>query len=565
MAEATAQIVRDTYARIVLEAGRAAPSGSIWPRLLVNLGGCGTAAGGEAVAAAIRAEVRRLGLGARVVAAGCAGDCWAAPSALVQRPDGTEIQSAGLTPDQVPAWVESAVAGGPDQGNGLPAGVPLRDQAFFQPQETRLLARSGRVDPVSVEEALSDGLYRGFAKALAELTPESVIAEVERSGLRGRGGAFFPVHIKWQGCRAAGRGPRYLVVNAEEGEPGIYKDRHLMEGDPHRMIEGILIAAYAIGADRAFVYINGEAPISFRRLGAAIERARSVGLVGERILGSDFSLQIELRRGAGGYVLGEETTMLNSIEGRRSEPRLRPPFPVESGVYGAPTVINNAETIANLPGIIDRGADWFRSVGPDGASGTKLVNLAGNVRRPGLAEVAFGTPVRVIVDEIGGGLRSGQLTGLHIGGPSGSLVGPAAIETPYDPPSLQQSGGLLGAGGVVPFAESTCPVDLARYLTRYNREESCGKCTPCREGTPRLWDLLGEITSGQATPATLERIEGLSDVVTTASLCGLGQMAPNPIRTLLQNFPDEVRRHVVDRRCSAGVCRFAAAAGPARE
>ena len=293
---------------------------------------------------------------------------------------------------------------------------------------------------------------------------------------------------------------------------------------------------------------------------AAVDRVRSVGLIGQRILGSDFACEVELRQGAGGYILGEETTLINSVEGRRPEPRLRPPFPTEAGLNALPTVINNAETLANVPGIVDRGADWFVSAGAPGATGTKLINLAGPIHRPGLVEVPMGTPMRTVIDEIGGGLTAGRLTGIHVGGPSGSLVGPELIDTPLEPAALQQVGGILGAGGVVPFTERACPVQLARYLTLYNRLESCGKCTPCREGTPRLLDLLGGITGGTATPATLDQVNYLNDVLTVASLCGLGQMAPNPIRSLLQHFPEEVRAHLEEHRCTAGVCRFEQAA-----
>jgi NADH:ubiquinone oxidoreductase subunit F (NADH-binding)/NADH:ubiquinone oxidoreductase subunit E len=430
---------------------------------------------------------------------GCAGNCW-----------------------QAPAW----------STDGGATWQSADGQTWHAPGELRLLRQVGRMDP------LDTGAYEALAKAQA-MGSDAVWRLVNDSGLRGRGGAYFPVGTKWQTARNTEAGRKVLLVNAEEGEPGIYKDRHLLEGDPHRVIEGIQIAALGMGATDIVIFLNGEAHLARERLLAALERSRGMGA--ERV-------PVEVRLGSGGYVLGEETALINVIHGQRSEPLSRPPFPAVSGLYASPTVINNVETLTNLPDIVLHGADWFRSVGTSQNPGTKLVSLGGAVRQPGLYEVPLGTPLHSIIDECGGG-ATGELGSLLVGGPSGSILPPGLLDTAFDVQPLQAVAGVLGAGGIVPLTADQCPVQAVRELTAYNSRESCGKCTPCREGTVRLLHMFDDLPH-----ADLETLSELNDVLAFGSLCGLGQMAPNPIRALLRHFGELMAEHM------HGDCRFGACA-----
>jgi len=394
----------------------------------------------------------------------------------------------------------------------------------------RLLARCGRIDPTSIDDAIAAGAYEGLRVATA-MEPDAIVRVVDEAGLEGRGGAYFPVAAKWSGARTH-PGPRYLVVNAEEGEPGVFKDRHLIEGDPHLLIEGIFIAARAIEADAVYVYVNGEAALAAERLSSAIEQARASGLLG------DDPPRIEIRRGAGGYVCGEESVILSSIEGERAVPRLRPPFPVEAGLFGRPTVINNVESLCNLPGILREGASAFRACGTLEHPGTKLICLSGAIRDPGVYEVPFGTPVRHVIDVIGGGAADGRpIRALLFGGPSGTLLPPALWDAPFAPGKLDASGASPGAGGIVAIDDSMSIRDIVRHLSAYNAAESCGKCTPCREGTVRMVELLDVMPADVAT-----RLDELSEALIAASLCGLGQMAPLPYMSARRHFGDELLR-----------------------
>ena len=384
--------------------------------------------------------------------------------------------------------------------------------------------------------------YEALEAAL-KLGSDAVWQLVKDSGLRGRGGAYFPVGAKWETARDTPAEKKFLLVNAEEGEPGIYKDRHLLEGDPHRVVEGALIAAVGIGATNVVIFVNGEARLSRERLMTALDKARQLGVV---------HIPTEVRLGAGGYVLGEETALINAVHGQRAEPLARPPFPAVSGLQASPTVINNVETLANLPDIVRYGADWFRSVGTTATPGTKLVSLAGAVRQPGLYEVPLGTSLGAILADYGGG-ASGELRAILVGGPSGSILPPSLLDTSLEVQALQAVGGVLGAGGIVPLTARQCVVCAVHELVAYNARESCGKCTPCREGTQRMLRHFDDLCRGRAPRDTLNTIEDLNDVLAYASLCGLGQMAPNPVRALLRHFPDDVREHL-GGRCSAGVC-----------
>jgi NADH:ubiquinone oxidoreductase subunit F (NADH-binding)/(2Fe-2S) ferredoxin len=487
-----------------------------------------------------------------VVAGGCNGMCHAQVLVEAVRTDGVRVTYRGIrpadaatlvseqadldrrVPDGADRWLVASGPGADAAGRGF---VPSSDAPFLAPQYRLLLRDVGAIDPASLDDYLARGGYASLAGALDEMAPQDVIAEVKTAGLIGRGGAFFPTAVKWQGCRAAPGDPKWLVVNAEEGEPGVYKDRHLLEGDPHRVIEGILIAAYAVGAGRGIFYINGEARLAQERVRHAVQQAQARGLLGERILGSAFSFDVEIRHGVGGYILGEETALLESIEGKRAMPRVRPPFPVERGLWGKPTVINNAETLANVRGILELGGSAFAAIG-QGASGTKLIGLSGNVARPGLVEIPFGTTMRQIVETCGGGVPNGhRLAAVLIGGPSGVFVPPTALDEPVQPRGVVPP----GTGGWVVLDDRQSILEATRALTRFNTVESCGKCTPCREGTVRLVELLDRFAEQRAAAADLDGLRELTEVVETASLCGLGQMAPRPILSALEHFRHEFK------------------------
>ena len=500
-------------------------------RVMVQVGQCSRAVGGGDVAEAL-IQALASSSNSHLVITGCDGACFAAPQVVINEPDGQTRYYSRVTPSDVLGVVNSL-----GSGEALRPSGDLED--FFTPQHLQVMAWCGQLDPSDVNDYVAVGGYASLADALSR-TPEEVIEQVLESGLQGRGGAYFPPARKWQGARAFPE-PRFLVVNAEEGEPGLFKDRHIMEGLPHRLLEGALIAAYATGVSRCYIYINAEAHLSVERAEAALQQARSHGLVGDNILDSGFGCEVEIRRGAGGYVCGEETTLLNTIEGRRREPRLRPPFPVESGLFRQPTVINNVETLANLPYILQRGPARYGQVGLESAPGTKLVCLSGAVRRPGLAEVPMGTTLHRVIDDIGGGAPAGKEIGVvAVGGPSSSVLPPAELDLELKPGILHPSGVVMGAGGIMVMDNSVSAIEVARRLATYNAAESCGKCTPCREGTPRMVEALDRLAEGNDPAAAVEELRYLSDIVGSASLCGLGQMAGGPVNSLLHFFGGEL-------------------------
>ena len=469
-----------------------------------------------------------------VVAAGCDGACFAATQVVVELPDGTARFFDRVGADGDFSQIVDAT-----EGNSYERIRPSAElEEFFSLQHVALMEGIGSVDPVSLDEYVAGSGYMGLADALS-MPPEAVIALVLEAGLLGRGGAYFPAARKWQAARRVDAARRHLVVNAEEGEPGVFKDRHLMEGNPHRIIEGAVIAAYAAGAENVVIYINAEADLSADRMAAALAVAEATGLVGEDVLGGGFDCAVTIRRGAGGYVCGEETTLLNTVEGRRREPRLRPPFPTDAGLYGEPTVINNAETLANLPAILRGGARRFASIGLNEARGTRLVSLSGAVRRPGLAEVSMGTTVRQVIDLVGGGVPAGRAAGFAaVGGPSSGLLPAGELDVPLRPGMLHASGVVMGAGGITVFDDRASPIQVAARLSQYNAAESCGKCTPCREGTPRIAEALGRLAAGEPENSDLQDLQDLAEIVGAASLCGLGQMAGNPVTSLLHFYGD---------------------------
>jgi NADH:ubiquinone oxidoreductase subunit F (NADH-binding)/NADH:ubiquinone oxidoreductase subunit E len=489
-------------------------------RLAVGLGTCGLAVGAGETLEVLRVETERRGLPFRVVAAGCNGMCWAQPVVEVLRDGRPRLTVGAVPPAVVPRLLNALVAAAPDEAIATGA-------EFMAPQRRVLLERCGMADPYDVADAIRHGTYAALARALDDGRPEAVIEEVRAAGLAGRGGAYFQTAVKWAACRAAAGAPKFLVLNGEEGEPGIFKDRHLMEGDPHRLLEAVLLAAFAAGASRAILYIHGEAELSAQRVGVALEQARAWGLVGERVLGSELSLEVEIRRGAGGFVLGEETALLESIEGQRAMPRTRPPFPVESGLYGRPTVINNVETLFAVPSIVERGGGWFAGLG--GGRGTKLFGLSGHLRRPGIVEMEIGCTLRTLIEDVGGGSATGRpIRAAVVGGPSGSVVHPRQ----FDEPLIPRGAVNPGTGGVVALDESFPVREAVRALLAFNMRESCGKCTPCREGTVRLLAMLD-------SPLDAAGVKSLAEALQLASLCGLGQAAPLSVLSGLAEFPAE--------------------------
>jgi NADH:ubiquinone oxidoreductase subunit F (NADH-binding) len=422
----------------------------------------------------------------------------------------------------------------------VPSQPAAESHPFFSRQTRIALDGCGTLESTHIDDYISNGGYSGLAASL-QRAPEQVIEEVKASGLRGRGGAYFPAALKWEAARNVRNTPKYLVVNCEEGEPGIFKDRHLMEGVPHRILEGAMIASYAAGVTEAIIYINAEAELSGERMGSAILAARALGLIGKNILESGFDLEVEIRRGAGGYVCGEETTLLNTLEGYRREPRLKPPFPTEAGLNAKPTVINNPETLASLPYILKNGASVFKAIGTEADAGTKIISLSGVVNRSGVAELPMGTTLRDIVDQVGGGPKTGSsLRMLGVGGPSSGIFPVSMLDTPIKGGMLHESGVMLGAGGVIVLDDRVSLLEVMRNLASYNANESCGKCTPCREGTPRMVDLVDKIAAGDGKSQDIEEMEYLARVVNSASLCGLGQAAGNPILSALHFFGDEL-------------------------
>jgi len=530
--------------------------------LLVCAGtGC-VSCGAFEVRQALETEVRRRGLDREVlvVTTGCNGFCERGPIVLVQ-PDGVFYQR--LTVGDVPVLVEEHLLKGrpvqrlmyvpPLESRPVPL---MKDIEFFKHQKLIVLRNRGRIDPESIDEYIAAEGYAAAAKALTGMTPEALIAEVAASGLRGRGGAGFPTGRKWEAARRAAGEPRYIVCNGDEGDPGAFMDRSVLEADPHAVIEGMIIGARAVGAARGFLYIRNEYPLALARVGHALEQARAYGLLGPDILGTGFDLDLEVVRGAGAFVSGEETALLASIEGGRAYPRQRPPYPAERGLWGRPTVINNVETWANVPAIIRRGSAWFAGLGTATSKGTKIFSLVGKIANTGLVEVPMGITLREIVYGIGGGIPNGrEFKAVQIGGPSGGCVPKSLLDLAVDYESLKAAGSMMGSGGMIVMDEDTCMVDIALYFLRFAEEESCGKCAPCRAGTAAMARVLAKITGGEGTADDLGRLEALAATVRQGSLCGLGQTAPNPILTTLRYFRDEYEAHVFDKRCPALVCK----------
>ncbi len=529
--------------------------------VLVCAGAGCVASGALDLSAAIQQALRKHGLHEEIniVHTGCLGPCAIGPVVVVY-PDGVFYQ--GVKPaDAEDLVVEHLLKGRVVQRLNFKTAtteqiIPaLQEIEFFQQQQKIVLRNCGAIDPTNIEEYIARDGYQALAKVLTEMTPDQVVEEVKKSGLRGRGGAGFPTGAKWAFTRKAPGTKKYVLCNADEGDPGAFMDRSVLEGDPHSVIEAMIIAAYAIGSDEGFVYVRAEYPLAVERLGMALEQARAMGLIGKNIMGTDFSFDLEIRMGSGAFVCGEETALMRSIEGKRGEPRPRPPFPAIAGLWEKPTLLNNVETYANIPVIILKGAEWFASIGTEKSKGTKVFALAGAVNNTGLVEVPVGTPLGEIIFDIGGGIPNGkQFKAAQIGGPSGGCIPKQHLNVPVDYESLQQLGAIMGSGGLIVMDDDTCMVDMARFFLDFVQDESCGKCIPCRIGTKRMLEIVERICAGRGVEGDVERLIALGEQIKDASLCGLGQTAPNPVLSAIRHFRDEFDAHIREKRCPAGVC-----------
>jgi NADH:ubiquinone oxidoreductase subunit F (NADH-binding)/(2Fe-2S) ferredoxin/NAD-dependent dihydropyrimidine dehydrogenase PreA subunit len=511
---------------------------------------------------ALEKEIRKHGLQeeVRVVITGCNGFCANGPI-IVEKPAGIFYQFVGEK--DVPYLVEEhLVKGNPAEKLMFSAGkgeapIPrMKDIPFFGKQRLIALANRGLIDPEDIDEYIAVGGYQALARALTELEPEGIIGVIKESGLRGRGGAGFPTGRKWEFCRNAAGDEKYVICNSDEGDPGAFMDRSIIESDPHAVLEGMTIGARAIGAARGFIYIRAEYPLALKRLTKAIEQAHDYGLLGEDILGSGFRFDITVSQGAGAFVCGEETSLISSLEGVLPEPRVRPPYPANAGYLGKPTNINNVETWANIPRIISHGAGWFNGIGTETSKGTKVFSLVGKVNNTGLVEVPMGITMREIVFDIGGGVpNQKRFKAVQTGGPSGGCIPESLLDTPVDYESLTKAGSIMGSGGMIVMDEETCMVEVSRYFLSFTQDESCGKCTPCREGTYHMLNILENITQGKGRESDLELLEEMGGLVKETALCGLGNTAPNPVLTTIKYFRDEYMAHIRDKRCPAGVCK----------
>ena len=505
----------------------------------------------DALQELLEAEIKQRGLDGRCVVkgVGCRGLCAAGPLVTVEPND---ILYKLVQESDIPAIAASVGAAKVERL------LEQTDTPFFRRQHKIVLENAGVVDPDRLEEYVAAGGYTALIKALTTMTPAEAVGEVTRSGLRGRGGAGFPAGLKWSTVAKSGKpGEKFVICNGDEGDPGAFMDRSVMEADPHRVLEGMAIAAYAVGASQGYVYVRAEYPLAVKRLRKAIRDATKAGLLGPNIAGSTFSFTVEIRLGAGAFVCGEETALIASIEGRRGQPRPRPPYPAMSGLWGKPTLINNVETLANIAPIIRRGGDWYASIGTEKSKGTKVFALTGRIVNSGLIEVPMGISLREIVFDIGGGIPGGRkFKAVQTGGPSGGCIPEQHLDMKIDYDSLASVGSMMGSGGMIIMDESSCMVDVAKFFMEFCRDESCGKCIPCRVGTAQMYDLLAKITAGVATLDDLALLEELCDVTKATSLCGLGMTAPNPVQTTLRYFRDEYIAHIVEGRCPAGVCKI---------
>ena len=522
--------------------------------------GCKSAGSKEVQLAFSRAiEAKGLSDEVMVVETGCHGFCEHGPLVIVY-PEGTfycqvkaedveEIVESHLFKGRI---VERLLYHEPLTHESIPNYSEIN---FYKKQHRLVLENCGAINPEQIEEYIAVGGYEALAKAVTTMSPEDVIEEIKKSGLRGRGGGGFPTGMKWQFAKASVSDKKYVICNADEGDPGAFMDRSVLEGDPHKILEGMAVCGYAIGADEGYIYVRAEYPLAIKRLRIAIEQAEAMGLLGENIFGSGFSFKLHIKEGAGAFVCGEETALMASIEGKRGMPRPRPPFPAVAGLWGKPTNINNVETFGNVAAIITNGADWYAGFGTEKSKGTKVFALTGKINNTGLAEVPMGITMREIIYDIGGGINGGKkFKAVQIGGPSGGCLPESMLDVSIDYDSLTAAGAMMGSGGLVVMDEDTCMVDVAKFFLNFTQSESCGKCTPCREGTKRMLEVLTRITEGQGREGDIELLEELARNIKETALCGLGQTAPNPVLSTLKYFRHEYEAHIKEKRCPAGAC-----------
>jgi NADH:ubiquinone oxidoreductase subunit F (NADH-binding)/(2Fe-2S) ferredoxin len=548
------------------------------PVVLVGMGTCGLANGAQKVFDAFKSELASYEGKVSVVPTGCVGYCAKEVIVDIKLPGHPRLSYSEVMPDDVPRIIEETIKAhaviedkllglydGPS-ANGWGGHQALKDVPFFKKQMKNVLENCGVIDPDNLDQYLARGGYAALSKTINELGRTEVINEIKKGGLRGRGGGGFPTGLKWELAAKSAGDKKYVICNADEGDPGAFMDRALLEGDPHKVIEGMIICAFAVGADEGYIYCRAEYPLAIKRLEKAMADARAYGLLGKNILGSGFSFNLKLKKGAGAFVCGEETALIHSIEGKRGTPSPKPPYPSDSGLFGKPTVINNVETFGNVPVLLTKGAEKYATVGTKGSKGTKIFALSGNVKNVGLVEVPMGTSLREIIFDIGGGIPNDKkFKAVQIGGPSGGALPVQVIDTKVDYESLKEIGAMMGSGGLVVMDENTCMVDLAKYFMTFIQSESCGKCIPCREGTKRLLETLERLTQSHRSEHTqeqsMQRFQGmvymdrLADVIKNTSLCGLGQTAANPVLSTLKYFREEYEAHLYDRKCPAGVCQ----------
>ncbi len=527
-------------------------------KILVGMASCGIAAGAADVYNTLEKKIAESNLPIQLEKTGCMGACYREPLIEIHKPGMPAVVYGDVTTKNLPEIFEKHILNNRIVEDLVIKGEDLStsEDEFFKKQVRIVLRNSGEINPESIEEYLANDGYKALRKVLMEMKPEDVINTIKASGLRGRGGAGFPTGIKWQFARQSPGKEKYIICNGDEGDPGAFMDRSVMEGDPHSVLEGMLIAGYAVGARQGIIYVRAEYPLAVHRLEIAIKQARSKGFLGRKILGSNFSFDIYLKLGAGAFVCGEETALIASVEGKRGMPRLRPPFPAVKGLWGKPTNINNVETYANVPWIILNGADAFASLGTEKSKGTKVFALAGKIKRGGMVEVPMGMALREVIFDIGGGIKDDrEFKAVQLGGPSGGCVPADLLDTPVDYESLNKTGAIMGSGGMVVMDDRTCMVDVAKFFLKFTQEESCGKCTFCRLGTKRMLEILERITEGKGEPGDLDKLEKLAENIKKGSLCGLGQTAPNPVLTTLKYFREEYEAHIHYKKCPAKSCR----------
>ena len=521
-------------------------------RIVIGEGSCGLAAGAGKVHEAIEAMLKAENLKADVEITGCCGMCYLEPIVDIYDDYGEKTTYVRVTPEMVEKLIKEKVR---DNQAVLACEISQEDLGILKNQKRVALRNCGIINPERIEDYLEAGGYESIKKCLTKMTPEAVIEVMKASGLRGRGGAGFPTWFKWNAARASRSEPKYIVCNADEGDPGAFMDRSVLEGDPHTLIEGMMIGAYAMGAKEGIVYVRAEYPLAIVRLEKAIDQAREKGYLGKRIFGTDFSFDMRIKAGAGAFVCGEETALIASLEGERGMPRLKPPFPAQKGYWQQPTNINNVETFANVPWILYHGAEAFSSMGTEDSKGTKVFALTGKVKNGGLVEVPMGMTLREIIYDIGGGIRDDKaFKAVQLGGPSGGCVPAELLDTPVEYASINKTGAIVGSGGMVVMDETTCMVDMARFFLDFTKKESCGKCIHCRIGTTRMLEILTRITKGEGKEGDIELLEDLALKVKDGSLCGLGQTAPNPVLTTIRYFRDEYEAHIRDKKCPAKQC-----------